>query len=201
MPSQGERRTATRRRILDAARALLVERGADGATIAAVLDHAGVSRGAMYHHFASKGDLVAAVVEATSAEAISAAARSVPADLPPREALVAGCRAWLAEVCEPDVAAILFEAGPTVLGWERCRRIEDDNSLRLMRLSLRAAVSAGQLDVPSVDLTARVLNAALSELALVVVHGEPEVSDLAVAALVVERLVEGLIDGVGRAGR
>jgi AcrR family transcriptional regulator len=193
MPTQAQRRAATRGRILDAARALLVEHGAE-TTTAMVLERAGVSRGALYHHFPSREDLVAAVVETTSATAIAGAARSVPSDLAPRAALVAGCSAWLRRVSEPAVATLLFDVGPAVLGWDRCRAIEDANSLRVMRMSLRAAVTAGEMEVPSIDLAARVLDAALSELALALAHGPCTAADVAAAATI----VDGLVDGLGR---
>jgi len=54
MATQAERRAATRGRIIESARRLFVERGFDDTTTTQILDDAGVSRGAMYHHFVSK---------------------------------------------------------------------------------------------------------------------------------------------------
>ena len=63
MPTQAERRAATRSTLLDAAAEVLVERGLAGFTTTAVTDRAGVSNGALFRHFPTRLDLVAATVE------------------------------------------------------------------------------------------------------------------------------------------
>lgn len=68
MPTQAERRASTRRALLAAAADTLVARGATGFTTAAVADAAGVSNGALFRHFPTRLDLVAATVEHVLAE-------------------------------------------------------------------------------------------------------------------------------------
>lgn len=63
MPTQQERRTATRARLLDAAMTVLVEDGAAAFTTTEVGKRAGLSQGAIFKHFATKADLLAATVE------------------------------------------------------------------------------------------------------------------------------------------
>ncbi|MEQ8438339.1 MAG: TetR/AcrR family transcriptional regulator [Ilumatobacter fluminis] len=63
MPTQAERRAATRATLLDAAAEVLVERGLAGFTTTAVTDRAGVSNGALFRHFPTRLDLIAATVE------------------------------------------------------------------------------------------------------------------------------------------
>ena len=63
MPTQAERRAATRSTLLDAAAEVLVERGLAGFTTTAVTDRAGVSNGALFRHFPTRLDLIAATVE------------------------------------------------------------------------------------------------------------------------------------------
>ena len=60
---QQRKSAQTRLRMLDAAVDCLVEGGYAGLTTAQVAERAGVSRGAMHHHFATRMDLVAAVVD------------------------------------------------------------------------------------------------------------------------------------------
>ncbi|MFJ9556536.1 TetR family transcriptional regulator [Nocardiopsis sp. NPDC101807] len=57
-----ERSRATRARLLDATVACLAERGAAGATVGAVAERAGVSRGAAQHHFPTREDLFLAAL-------------------------------------------------------------------------------------------------------------------------------------------
>jgi AcrR family transcriptional regulator len=61
--TQQERRSITRARLLDAAMAVLVEDGASGFTTTEVGKRAGLSQGAIFKHFATKADLLAATVE------------------------------------------------------------------------------------------------------------------------------------------
>ncbi|MGW2249989.1 ScbR family autoregulator-binding transcription factor [Kitasatospora sp. NPDC001660] len=58
-----ERAVQTRRSILEAAASVFDEFGYEGATIGEVVARAGVTRGALYFHFASKRDLALGVVE------------------------------------------------------------------------------------------------------------------------------------------
>lgn len=60
---QQRKSAQTRMRMLDAAVDCLVEGGYAGLTTAQVAERASVSRGAMHHHFATRMDLVAAVVD------------------------------------------------------------------------------------------------------------------------------------------
>jgi AcrR family transcriptional regulator len=52
-----------RERLLDSAEALLGEHGTQGLTLAAVAAHAGVSKGGLLYHFASKDALITAMIE------------------------------------------------------------------------------------------------------------------------------------------
>src|SRR5918997_4373477 len=66
--SQAERRATTRRALLDAAREQFAEVGYHGASAEEIVRRAGVTRGAMYHHFEDKRGLFRAVVEEVEVE-------------------------------------------------------------------------------------------------------------------------------------
>jgi TetR/AcrR family transcriptional repressor of nem operon len=53
----------TRERILDAAQALILDHGYGSTTVDAVVNRAGITKGAFFHHFGSKGDLARALVD------------------------------------------------------------------------------------------------------------------------------------------
>lgn len=63
MPTQAERRVATRSQLLDAAVDRLVDGGLRGFTTSEVGRRAGLSNGALFRHFPTKADLLAATVE------------------------------------------------------------------------------------------------------------------------------------------
>ncbi len=66
-----DRATRTREALLDAAAAVVDRSGYDGASLSEVLALAGVTKGAMYHHFGSKAALVKALVEEQFAPALT----------------------------------------------------------------------------------------------------------------------------------
>lgn len=63
VPTQAERRATTRQALLDAAAELLVDEGLAGFTTAAVTQRAGLSNGALFSHFPTRLDLLAATLE------------------------------------------------------------------------------------------------------------------------------------------
>lgn len=167
MASQAERRAATRKRLLSAGHELFVEKGYEATSTEALLAHAQISKGALYHHFASKQDLFSAVFEEVAQASIERAVRGQTPAATEVETLIEGCVRWLREARKPEVATILLEQGPRVLGFAGARDLEARYSLALMKRGLERAVAAGELDLPSVDLAARLINALLGEAALV----------------------------------
>ena len=194
MATQSERREATRGRILEAATALFAEQGFEATSTQQILDAAGTSRGALYHHFDTKQAIFEAVFEQVSDEAVERASRG-PAGSSALETLTRASLRWLREVRRPEVGAILIEQGPQVLGWKRARDLEARSSLGLVTRSLEAAVEAGELRLESVQLAARFLNAALAEAALASIYGEGRLS-----RATLERSISQLIEGLGGVG-
>ena len=61
MPSRDEKKAATRRRLLNAAAAVVAKQGALAASLDAIADKAGLTKGAVYSNFDSKADLLDAL--------------------------------------------------------------------------------------------------------------------------------------------
>lgn len=79
---QQARAVATRARLVEAAAALLVEEGLKGTTTAAVAARAQVSQGALFKHFPTKLDLLAASVQAALASLVEAFRGELPKRMP-----------------------------------------------------------------------------------------------------------------------
>ncbi|MFE3445979.1 TetR/AcrR family transcriptional regulator [Nocardia sp. NPDC059180] len=126
MPTREQQRTATRTRILDTATHLLVERGYAGLSTVAVQEAAGLSRGALLHHFPTIHTLIAALVEhlvqlnelaaREAAETIGASADPVDRTLtalletmtrPPAQAEL---ELWAAARTDPALATVLRDS-------------------------------------------------------------------------------------------
>ena len=107
------------------------------------------------------------------------------------EALLESCFAWLQTVRQAEVASILIDQGPRVLGWERARELEGKTSYRPMRKSLERAVAEGAIRVESVPLATRFINAMLTEAAMELLYSESRVSKRK-TELMLRQFIEGL---------
>jgi AcrR family transcriptional regulator len=191
--TQAERRTATRRALLDSARSLFAERGYHGTAAEEIVQRAGLTRGALYHHFEDKKDLFRVVVdemEGAIDEEIEEAERAA-SSLP--EAVMAGYRAFIDAVLDPEMRRTFFLDGPSVLGWE-WREIDARHAVGKIEEGLEALIAEGFVEPQPVRPLARLINGALLEAAFfVAVSADPEAArDEAWGAM--ERLVGDLIN-------
>jgi AcrR family transcriptional regulator len=183
----------TRQRLLTDATRLFAERGYEDTSIEAILHEAGVSRGSLYHHFGSKEALfeavLAALLEETGRQTVVAAEGATDAV----SALRAGCRAWVRLARDPVVQRIVLIDGPSVLGWEHWRELDEKQSLGLLQMALGAAAADGRLHPELVDMFAHVLLAALGEIALVVARADDPDSAVRSGEAAVDELIERLL--------
>jgi AcrR family transcriptional regulator len=172
--TQTQRAETTRTALMDAARRLFTERGYDAVATEEIVRAAGVTRGALYHHFGGKADLLEAVYERLEAESTERVARIVlGSELEsPLEAMKAGIEAFLDECAEPELQRIALHDAPAVLGWDRWREIAAANGLGLIEASLSAAIEAGEIRRLPVKPTAHLLLGALDEAAMLVARSE-----------------------------
>lgn len=164
--TQSERSETTRRALLDSARALFADRGFAHTGREEIVGRAGVTRGALYHHFRGKEDLFRAVFEEMEEEL---ATRIVNAAMGGSDAVAElrlGCEALLDAATDPAVQRVVLLDAPAVLGWQAWREIDAAWALGLMREALQAAMDAGQIRSQPVAPLAHVLLAALNEAAL-----------------------------------
>ncbi len=164
----------TRSALISAARPLFAERGYTGIGTEEIVRAAGVTRGALYHHFEGKRELFAAVyeqIEIELAERIAAGALAANAESP-MEAMRAGAEMFLRACTEPEAQRIVLLDGPSVLGWDRWREIAAEHGLGLIEASLQAAVDAGAIAPQPVRPLAHVLMGALDEAAMLVARAE-----------------------------
>jgi AcrR family transcriptional regulator len=167
--SQGERAEATRSALIAAGRDLFAERGYDDVGAEEIVRTAGLTRGALYHHFPTgKPALLEAIYERMEAESTERVAHVVlDSDMhSPLAAMKAGVAAFLDECAEPGFQQIVLHDAPAVLGWERWREIAAANGLGLIEASLIAAIEAGEIRPLPVKPTAHLLLGALDEAAM-----------------------------------
>jgi AcrR family transcriptional regulator len=170
--SNRARSDAMRGALIDAARALFVTRGFAATGTPEIVDAAGVTRGALYHHFADKLALFEAVAMAEAgavAEAIRAADRP---GLSPVEAHMHGGEAYLAAMQVPGRTRLLLIEAPAVLDRVSLDRIDVASGVETLIEGLEQAQAAGLIVTAPVVPLALLLSAAFSRAALALDAGE-----------------------------
>jgi AcrR family transcriptional regulator len=179
--SNAARTKATREALIGAARALFVEKGYADTATPEIVKAAGVTRGALYHHFDDKTALFQAVVRAefeAVEEEITTQATGNPKDT--IDALMLGSKAYMEAMRAPGRVRLLLLDGPAVLGRLTLDVIDKETSADSLRLGLKAAMEAGEIkSLPLDPLTAQ-LSAMFERAALGVSAGEDEHDHLAV---------------------
>ena len=191
--SKAEQSELTQGALLQAAREIFTAKGYAATATEEIVQRAGVTRGALYHHFRDKEELFQAVFEAAERELVEKVRAAIgSAQLGPWEGLSVGCQAFLDACLEPAVQRIILLDAPSVLGWETWRRIDAEYGLGLVRHGLQAAMEAGDVDPLPVEPLAHMLLGALNEAALLIARAEGVQSARAEVGAVVDRLLKGL---------
>lgn len=192
METRQERSESTRAALVKAARALFAERGYAAVGTEEIVARAGVTRGALYHHFRDKTDLFRAVLEEVERDLSEKIATAALSDPDPWRALGAGCSMFLDACREPEIQQIALLDAPSVLGWEEWREIDARYGLGLIKLGIQNAIDAGALPPQPVDPLAHVLLGALDEAALLVARADDPARTRAEVGATLDRLLAAL---------
>jgi AcrR family transcriptional regulator len=194
--TQADRSAATRAALVNAARPLFAQQGFAAVGTEAIVRAAGVTRGALYHQFADKTELFAAVVEAVEQDVMAQSMRQLGAEATgepdPLDELVRGASAWLDACAEPSVQQILLLDAPAVLGWERYREIGTRYSVGVVEAVLTEAVRIGRIADQPVSPLAHIIVGALDEGALMIARADDQATAREQVRDALEQLISGL---------
>jgi AcrR family transcriptional regulator len=166
--TQVQRSAATRNALVATARPLFAAHGFAAVGTETIVAAAGVTRGALYHQFADKAELFAAVVESVESDLARQLADTVADVADPVDAMRLAVRAWLQACAEPEVHRIVLIDGPSVLGWANWRRLCQSHVFGLVQAMLVQAMESGRVRARPVVPLAHVLMGASDEAALYV---------------------------------
>src|SRR5829696_4752557 len=170
--SRGE---ATRGELLDAARELFAEHGYAGVGTERIVERAGVTRGALYHHFQDKRDLFRAVHEELEQELVASIGERIAGIEDAWELLATGARAFLDSCIDPAIMRISLLDAPAVLGWAEWREIDARHALGLVTFGLRNAMDHEVFREQEVGPLAHLLIGAMTEAGMLIANAaEPE---------------------------
>ena len=184
---------ATREALIQAARDLFGGQGFADTSTDELVARAGVTKGALYHHFRAKEDLFRAAFEQVQQEA---SVKACAAFLGPDSwaGLVEGCGLWIDAHMDPSVRRIVMQDARAVLGWDDVRAVENQYGAVALRGALRKAMHAGVFERQPLRPLSLMLMGALSEGCLYIadaadpVAARAEVGDLVVRVLAAFRI-------------
>ena len=169
--TQRERSETTVAALVAAARDLFANDGYAATSLDAVATAAGVTKGALYHHFAGKRELFRAVYEHEQEQLVAALGEAYARKRDPWDGFEAGCRAFIESSLDPGLQRITLLDAPGVLGWEAIREIESP-ALALTELGIERAMEAGRLPRRPAQPLAHLLFGAMCEGSMKIARAE-----------------------------
>jgi AcrR family transcriptional regulator len=192
--TQVERTMQTRAALVVSARRLFGAESFLEVSAERISHEAGMTRGALYHQFADKTELFAAVLDQVEAEIAQRVAAAL-VDFDPADTagmLLVGAAAWLDASTEPDLQRIVLLDGPSVLGWDRWRQICLRHTVGLVGALLQDGIDRGSLPPQPVQALTHVLVGAVDEAALYIAQADDAIAARADMDLVLHRLTKAL---------
>ena len=183
---------ATRAALVAAARELFAERGYAGVGTEEIVKRAGVTRGALYHHFADKEDLMRAVLHDLSRELAEASAAAALKETDQWRQILAAVDAFLDACMDPAIQRIMMTDAPSVLGWDEWRDSDTQYGLGLVKASLQNAMETGLIASQPVDPLAHLFVGALDEAAMYISRAADTKAARQEMGESIERLLDGL---------
>jgi len=183
---------ATRRAIVAAARRRFGHVGFAGTTLDDVVAEAGVTKGALYHHFRGKADLFLAVYDEVEAELNAAGMQAGLAGTDAVDALQRGFAAFLDRALDPEVQRIALLDAPSVLGTATKLEVDKRHALAAVRAAVEQGIAQGRLERLDVDDLAQLLIAACSQAALVIATADDHAAARSSVGAALDRLIAGL---------
>jgi len=179
---------ATRAALMAASRELFGAKGFADTGTDEIVALAGVTKGALYHHFEGKEELFRAVFEQVQREVSD---KAVAEFLRPDswEALLDGCALWLDAHLDPSIRRIVLQDARAVLAWDDVRAIENRFGAVALRGALRKAMHADVLERRPLRPMALLLIGALNEGCLYIAEADDvDLARTEVVELVVQML-------------
>lgn len=183
------RTEASRAALVEAARFFFSTKGYAETSTPEIVKRAGVTRGALYHHYADKLDLFRAVItQEFSAVAADIDASATDSPVSAVDALLLGSRAFLDAMEDKGRVRIMLIDGPVVLGQKELSEIDRRTSTDSLRLGLKAAMDAGELNQLPLDALTLQLSALFDRAALSISEGGDREAHLKVLEAIFESL-------------
>ena len=189
---KAEQAAQTREALEAAARKLFETRGFADVSAEEIVAAAGVTRGALYHHYNGKEGLFEAVAEAAMKRLHENIARASPAKTDVVDALKQGAHRFLELSSAPRTQRVLFIDAPVVMGWHRWRQMDARYGLGLLKRAVEIGMARGRMRPESPEMVAHLLLSAMIEATMIIADSPHKSNARAQAESVLDRLIDGL---------
>ncbi|SDT51695.1 transcriptional regulator, TetR family [Paenibacillaceae bacterium GAS479] len=179
-------------KLIEVARKNFTEIGYANSSLEVIAAEAELTRGAVYHHFKSKKKLFQLVLESIQKEVGDQVEQAASASEQSWEQLILGCRAFVSSAVEPQRKRILLIDGPSVLGWEAWRIMDEENSMRHLREQLQLMQQQGHLKPLPLHAMTHFLSGALNESALWIAESPDTDKSLEEVMSVISAVIQSL---------
>ncbi|WP_062047417.1 TetR/AcrR family transcriptional regulator [Bacillus sp. JCM 19034] len=152
--------------LISIARKQFTLRGYHKTSLEDLVKEAGVTRGALYHHFKNKKGLFLTVFERIQLEIAEQVESEAAKSTDVWRQLLNGCQAFIMSAIKEDNRQILLIDGPAVLGWETWRQMDESYSMKSLYEQLHLMQAAGHLRPTSIEALTHILSGAMNESAL-----------------------------------
>jgi len=181
----------TIKKLIEIATELFSQKGYASVSLEEIVEQAGLTRGAVYHHFKNKKGLFLAVfryAQESIAEEINRVDEQSE-DL--WEQLVEGCRLFIESTSKVSVCRIVLIDGPAVLGWQTFREIDQENSMRLLQEQIEEMQEKGLFKAVTPEVITHVLSGAINEASIWVAEQENREKALTESMFAIEGILKG----------
>jgi AcrR family transcriptional regulator len=170
-----------------------LESGFAATSLDAVAKQARVTKGAIYHHFASKRDLFLAVMERQEEINARTVDEAATAASDPWSAIVAAFDAFLDTIADPVYQRLCFVEGPAALGFEDWWAWGERTEIDLIRRQLDRVAEADALLIEDHDMLAHVLFGAVTAGVLAIARAEDPGQEQERFRTVMLQLMHGMV--------
>ncbi|WP_082994573.1 TetR/AcrR family transcriptional regulator [Mycobacterium sp. 1245801.1] len=177
-----------RSRILTSGREIFSQFQYSDVTGLQICEHAGVTRGALQHHFGSKLGLFMAVFEGLQHEVYLLTVDAIKRKDEPWQRIRAGITAFLDACTQPAYQMVVLKEGPAAIGWERWRELDADYYGNLTREFAATLAPAGASNYTSTMVVAT-MRGALAEMCFTIAESDDPVTARHEALTVIDKLL------------
>lgn len=149
----------TRSALKQAARNLFITKGYAETGTPEIVKEAGVTRGALYHHYGDKRDLYREIVMDDLMAITSEIDKSGGAEVDPVQGLRLGSIAFISAMAKNQRAVLILKDGPSVLGYEELIGMEDETTRKGLREVLDICMKMGRINKSDLETMVDLLSA------------------------------------------